>query len=120
MLRHTGMATTEPTRIRGRQPWARAAGWAGVRIGLLVVALGGGIAVAEERPTAPTSSSAPLAWAEAAIIGSGGIRGAFGEIITPADLDGMTPFELEAASASGAFHTGWGLYCRSTMRPGRT
>jgi len=49
-------------------------------------------------------------WAEAAIIGSGGLVGAFGAILTPADLVGMTGSELGAAIASGEIVSGWGQF----------
>ncbi len=93
------------------------------RAGLLTCLLGiAGCSVLAMAIAPPPAIGIPIprAWAEAAIIGSGGIRGAAGEIVTPADLDGMTPVELEAAIASGAFRTGWALYCRSTTCPGRT
>ena len=61
-------------------------------------------------PSGVAKTSDAQAWAEAAIAGSGGLVGAFGTILTPADLVGMTGSELGAAIASGEIVTGWGQF----------
>ena len=66
--------------------------------------------VALYAPSVGAPASDARAWADAAIVGSGGLVGAFGAILTPADLVGMTGSELGAAIASGEIVTGWGQF----------
>ncbi len=61
-----------------------------------------GVIVASAPPTAT-----PVSWTEAAILGSGGLAGADGQLVIPADLEGMTGSKLGAAIASGELWTGW-------------
>ena len=59
--------------------------------------------------------------AEAALRGYGGLMGPSGQIVAPADLQGMTGSELGAAIAADAFRTGWAMIrCRMALhaRPG--
>jgi hypothetical protein len=66
--------------------------------------------VALSFPSVGVPASDARAWADAAIFGSGGLVGAFGALLTPADLVGMTGSELGAAIASGEIVTGWGQF----------